>query len=157
MDAAERRELIEKYRAAYDVFAARVSSLSAAELDRNDPEGGWTPREVVHHMADSEMIAAIRLRSLIAGEQLEIKGHSEEEYARRLHYAGRPIAGPLALLKATRAASLELLETLTEAEWQISQTNEQTGRTMTPEFWLQVYANHPHNHLAQIEDVLSNN
>ena len=86
MEAARRRALIEQY--SEDEFDAR-------------PADGWTPREVAHHLADSETMSYIRLRRLLAETHPVIQGYDEPEYARRLHY-DRPIASSLELFRAVR-------------------------------------------------------
>jgi len=98
MDAERRGLLIERYRSGPGVIAAAVAGLDDAGLDARPTDGGWTPREVVHHTADSEMTSAIRLRRLIAEDDPLIVGYDGDEFARRLHYADRPIEPALAAI-----------------------------------------------------------
>jgi hypothetical protein len=93
-------------------------------------------------------MAYIRLRRLIAEESPLIAGYDEPEWARRLHY-DRPIETSVAVLGAVRAASLELLETLSEAEWSRAGTHSDSGAYGVDD-WLRIYANHSHEHAAQI-------
>jgi hypothetical protein len=106
---------------------------------------------VVHHLADSEATAYVRLRRLVAEDEPVILGYDEPEYARRLHYE-RPIATSLAVLRAVRAASLELLESLTPAEWTRTGTHSESG-PYSVERWLGIYAAHAHDHAAQIREA----
>ena len=110
--------------------------------------GEWSAREIVHHLADAEMTGAIRLRRLLAEERPEIVAYDEEEYARRLHY-DRPLGASLEAFDAARRATAELLEHLTATEWQREGTHSETGR-YTVEAWLEVYAEHAHDHAAQV-------
>ena len=103
---------------------------------------------VVHHLADSEAMAYIRLRRLIAEDDPQIQGYDEPEWARRLHY-DRPIDASLAVLRAVRAASLELLRSLTEDEWARTGTHTESG-AYSVERWLGIYAEHSHEHADQI-------
>ena len=66
----------------------------------------WTARMVVHHLADSEMISAMRLRRLIADDHPVIEGYDEPRFARRLFYDDRAIEPSLAALGAPRGADL---------------------------------------------------
>ena len=91
------------------MLRAAVAGLADAELDRRPSDGGWTPREVVHHVADSEMTSAIRLRRLIAEDEPLIVGYDGDEFARRLHYADRPIEPALAAVEAARATTAQIL------------------------------------------------
>ena len=123
------------------------------DLDRPGPNGGWTARQVVHHLADSEATAYVRLRKLIAEDETIIQAYDEPEFARRLHY-DRPIGSSLAVLKAVRMASLELLESLTPAEWDRRGTHAEAGAYSVDD-WLRIYAGHSHDHANQIREALA--
>jgi hypothetical protein len=66
MDRARRQELIDRYADGHRVVLDAVCGATDRELDARPPDGSWTAREVVHHLADSEMTSAIRLRRLLA-------------------------------------------------------------------------------------------
>ena len=118
LDPDQRADLVARYRAGHAAVVAAVEGITDAELDaRPEGEDEWTPREIVHHLADSEMTSAIRLRRLIAEEQPVIAGYDEAEWARRLHYDDRPIGPSLDALAAARATTADLLDRLTDAEW----------------------------------------
>jgi hypothetical protein len=149
VNPAERSALLERYRTgAADVVEA-VAGITDAELDHRPPgDGEWTAREVVHHLADSESMAYIRLRRLIAEDEPVIQGYDEPEWARRLHY-DRPIEASLAVLAAVRTASFQLLERLTPEEWARTGTHTESG-PYSVEGWLAIYAEHSHHHADQI-------
>ena len=92
------------------MLGPRSPASATAELDHRPADGGWTPREVVHHVADSEMTSAIRLRRLIAEDEPLIVGYDGDEFARRLHYADRPIEPALAAVAAARATTVQILQ-----------------------------------------------
>ena len=106
----------------------------------------------MHHLADSEATAYVRLRRLIAEDEPLIQGYDEPEYARRLHY-DRPIASSLAVLQGVRAASLSLLESLTSSEWERHGTHAESG-AYSVDGWLEIYAGHSHDHADQIRAAL---
>ena len=81
-----------------------LADITDEELDRPAPDGGWTARDVAHHLPDSETNGYIRLRRLIAEDDPVIVGYDQDEYARRLHY-DRPIAASLG--RARRGAGIE--------------------------------------------------
>ncbi len=143
-----RRALIESYRGGYAAVDVALAGITDADLDRAAGDGGWTARHVVHHLADSETNAYIRLRRLVAEERPEIVGYNEELWSRRLHY-DRPIGPSLAVLGAVRLASLQLLEVLTPDEWERSGTHSERGIYAVDD-WLRVYARHSHEHAEQI-------
>ncbi len=148
MDDKKRRELIERYKDGYALVADAVASASDEQLDRHPAPGKWSAREIVHHLADSEMTAAIRLRILLAFDRPTIVGYDQDQFARRLHY-DRPIAKSLEAFKAARDSTAELLERLSPEDWQREGIHAEMGH-YSVERWLQVYAEHAHKHAAQI-------
>jgi hypothetical protein len=148
MDAVRRRELIEQYKDGYRAVRAALEQLTEEELDARPAPDGWTPREVAHHLADSETTSYIRLRRLLAEDHPAILGYDEEEFARRLHY-DRPVESSLEVFRAVRVASAELLESLSEDEWAREGTHSESGRYMVDD-WLEIYADHAHNHATQM-------
>jgi hypothetical protein len=149
MTPDERRELLERYRTGAAEVDAALEGISEPELNRRPPGADeWTPREIVHHLADSESMAYIRLRRVIAEDDPLIQGYDEPEWARRLHY-DRPIEPSRAVFGAVRSASLALLERLTPDEWRRSGTHSESG-PYSVETWLQIYASHGHDHADQI-------
>ena len=148
MDSKTRKQLIDQYKAGYEVVAAALAGATDAELDAHPAPGKWSAREIVHHLADSEMTAAIRLRLLIATERPQIVGFDQEEFARRLYY-GRPIEASVEAFKSARRTTAEILDRMSEAEWAREGTHSEHGR-YTVERWLEIYAAHAHNHAEQI-------
>ena len=136
------------------MLRAAVAGLSDAELDHRPSDGGWTPREVVHHVADSEMTSAVRLRRLIAEDDPLIVGYDGDEFARRLHYADRPIEPALAAVEGARATTVQILHGLTEDEWVRTGTHSESG-PYGVEPWLEVYAVHCDEHADQIREALA--
>jgi hypothetical protein len=148
MTSATRQALIQQYKDGYDAVQAALAGAIDAELDARPAPNKWTAREIVHHLADSEMTSAIRLRRLIAEDRPVIQGYDQEEFARRLYY-DRPIASSLAAFKAARDTTGELLDRMTEQEWAREGTHSESGR-YTVTRWLEIYAAHAHGHADQI-------
>jgi hypothetical protein len=149
MDPNERAALIARYRTGAGEIVDALTGITHEELDRPQADPSeWTARQVVHHLADSETMAYIRLRRLIADDEPVIQGYQEPDWARRLHY-DRPIGSSVAVVAAVRAASLELLEYLTADEWDRSGTHSESGAYDVAS-WLRIYADHPREHAAQI-------
>src|SRR4051794_22738392 len=148
MDAAQRWKLIEQYKQGYDEVVDALIDIDDDELDRRSVPGDWTTREIVHHLADSEMTSTIRLRRLLAEDQPVIAGYNEMEFARRLYY-DRPIDTSLEALRAARRSTATILERLNEAEWSRTGTHSESGHYGV-ELWLEIYAAHAHDHADQI-------
>ena len=149
MMIGDRSQLIGRYRQGHSQLAEAVAGLSEAELDATPPDGGWSAREIVHHTADSELTAAIRLRRLIAEDEPVIQGYDEELFARRLHYRERPIGPSLEAVRVARESCFALLDLLSGEEWARSGTHSDSG-PYSVETWLGLYADHCHDHAAQI-------
>jgi hypothetical protein len=148
MDAAERNALLEKYATGAAAFRDALAGITEAELDARPADGEWTAREIIHHTADSEMRAAIRLRQLIAENDPVIQGYDQDDYARTLHY-DRPIEASLDAVDAARRTSAELLHLLSEDEWKKTGTHTESGPYGVTD-WLSIYAAHAHDHAEQI-------
>jgi hypothetical protein len=148
MDIENRRRLVAQYKDGYREIAEALAGASEVELDLHPAPGKWSAREIVHHLADSEMTAAIRLRRLLAEDRPAIVGYDQDEFARRLHY-DRPIQPSLDALKAARATTAEILDRMRETDWQREGTHTEVGR-YTVEMWLEIYAAHAHDHAQQI-------
>jgi hypothetical protein len=147
---AERAALVDLYRDGHRVVVEALAGTTAAELDAQPPDPDeWTARMVVHHLADSEMMSATRLRRLIAEDDPVIQGYDEPTFARRLFYDDRPIEPALAALGAARATTFQILERLTDDQWARTGTHTESGRYGV-EDWLRIYGAHAHEHAAQI-------
>ena len=149
MTNEERKALIEQYKAGYDEVARSLEGFDEQTLSARPVPGKWSAREVVQHLADSEMNSAIRLRKLLTEDNPQIQGYDQELYAVSLRYNERPIAPALDALRGARATSAPLLDRMTEADWSRAGTHTESGR-YTAEDWRRSYADHAHNHAAQI-------
>ncbi|MGH2528723.1 MAG: DinB family protein [Actinomycetota bacterium] len=154
MDGARRDELITRYREGPEVVEQVVAGLSDEELDHVPADGGWSARAVIHHLADSETISAARLRLLLAEDAPVIQGYNEEELARRLHYDMRPLGPSLAALRATRESTAAVLDLLSDEDWSRSGAHTESG-DYSVETWLEIYAEHAHDHVGQIERAVA--
>ncbi|MGE0601155.1 MAG: DinB family protein [Dehalococcoidia bacterium] len=152
MDTATRTELIRRYREGYSVVEKALAGASTDALDRADADG-WTARQVAHHLADSEMTSALRLRKLLAEPNPVIYGYDEEAFARSLHYGARPIEASLLAFRAARESTATLFEFLSEHDWARSGWHTESG-PYSVETWLEIYAAHAHDHAAQISRAL---
>jgi DinB superfamily len=145
----ERRDLIKQYRAGHAGVVDALKGITEQELDKTAADDPWTARMVVHHLADSEMTAAIRLRRLIAEDNPVIPGYDEMEFARVLYYADRPIEGSLDMFRLARETTAQILDRLTDTQWERTGTHTESGPYSVKD-WLVIYASHGHDHANQI-------
>lgn len=148
MDAEERSRLIAKYKDGHRVVADALKGATEEELDRT-VDGDWTPRQIAHHLADSEMMSAIRLRRVLTESEPVIHGYDEKAFAMKLT-ADRPIEPSLEALRWARETSAQLLERMTEEDWRRVGTHTESGR-YSAEDWMRIYAAHAHDHADQIK------
>ena len=149
MDAETRKKLIAQYKDGYRVVSEALVGAKDEDLDARPAPHKWSAREVVHHLADSEMTAAVRLRLLLAVDNPRIEGYDQDNFARRLHY-DRPMEASLDAFKSARRSTAELLDAMTEADWQREGTHSEHGR-YTVGRWLEIYGEHAHKHADQIK------
>ena len=147
METGRRRALIEQYRDGVAAVELALAGITDDELDRA-PAGEWSPRMVVHHLADSETSSYLRLRKLLAETDPVLQGYDEAEWARVLHY-DRPIDGSLAVFTAVRHATSELLDQLSEDDLARAGTHSESG-AYSVDRWLEIYADHGAAHADQI-------
>jgi DinB superfamily len=148
VDTDERNALIRRYRDGHRAVVEAFEGLDDDELDRSASDE-WTPRMIAHHLADSEMMSAIRLRRLITEDKPVIHGYDEAEFARRLT-SDRPIGPSLEAMRWARESTAQILERLSEEEWLRAGTHSESG-PYSVEGWLTIYAKHAHDHAKQIE------
>jgi hypothetical protein len=147
MDTDRRRALIEQYRGGVAAVELALAGITDDELDRA-PAGEWSPRMVVHHLADSETSSYLRLRKLLAETDPVLQGYDEAEWAQLLHY-DRPIERSLAVFAAVRDATGELLGQLNDGDWARAGTHTESG-AYSVDRWLEIYADHGAAHADQI-------
>jgi hypothetical protein len=148
MDVSERDGLVAQYEDGCRAIAAALDGIADEEWEAREGPNEWSPREVIHHLADSEMTSAIRLRRLIVEDRPVIVGYDQEAFARQLYY-DRPIEPSLAAFKAARDSTAQILRRLTPDQWRREGTHSESGRYAV-EDWLRIYAVHAHDHADQI-------
>ena len=144
------KEAVNSYAQATTEFLSVANELTESQLDASD-SGGWSARQVIHHVADSEAQSYARLRRLIAEPGTQIQGYDEAGWGENetLGYKDLPIAHSLEVFKAVRASSLEIIKRLTPAQLDNSGTHSESGE-YTIKTWLETYISHPLEHAAQI-------
>ena len=144
----------QSYKAATAVFIETVALITPENIDKAD-HAGWTPRQIIHHMADSESQSAARLRRILAQPGTQILGYDEEAWSEcaALGYRTFPIENSLALYKAARASSLEVLQNLADSDLAKFAIHSERG-TLTLEDWLHMYTSHPVDHANQLREAI---
>jgi hypothetical protein len=145
----------QSYEEATAVFLAADELITPENIDKED-HAGWTPRQIVHHVADSESQSAARLRRILAEPGTTILGYDENAWSEceALGYRSLPIENSLAVYRASRAASLEVLQNVRESDLAKFAIHSERGN-FTLENWLEVYSQHPVDHANQLREAIA--
>ena len=117
MTKNERSRLIRQYKEGCAQVTEALRGVTPEELDFKSAPNKWSCREVIHHLADQETIAGQRLRRLLVEFNPYIQGMDQDEYARKLRYAGRPIEPALEAFRSARETTAQLFDFMTEDDW----------------------------------------
>ena len=151
MTPEERQRLIERYEAGYAEVERSLADFPSDQMTARPLAGKWTACEIVHHLADSEMRAAVGLRQLLAEDDARIEAYDQDAYATRMRYNERADIRPsLEAFRAARASTAQLIALMTDEDWQRAGHHPEHPR-YTAEDWLRIYAAHAHGHASQID------
>jgi len=150
----ELREMAERYRDSTEIFLTLVHSLTELDLDSADQEG-WTPRQVIHHVADSEAQSYARLRRLVAEPGTMIQGYDEARWAENkdLSYKVIEVSHSIAVIAAVRESSYLLLQRLSVDTLNNAGVHSESGAYSVSD-WIKTYTRHPLEHAEQIRKQL---
>jgi uncharacterized damage-inducible protein DinB len=126
-----------------------VEGLDDRQLDTPYRDGGWTVRQLVHHIADSHMIAFARVRMALTGDFPPVPDYDENAFARLHDSVAAPVEWSLELTESLHARWVMLLQSLTDADWQRGFTHSKRGR-MTLASMVLIYGWHSRHHVAHI-------
>ncbi|MBW4077450.1 MAG: hypothetical protein HIU84_02855 [Acidobacteria bacterium] len=146
------------YEASTNALLQHVERVTEANID-NHVHGGWSARQIVHHVADSEAQSYARLRRLLAEPiGTVIQGYDEAAWAQceRLGYHDLAIENSLKVFIAVRAASLDIVKRLTPEDLERYGEHSESGRYSVAT-WLDTYTRHPREHAAQLVEALDSN
>jgi uncharacterized damage-inducible protein DinB len=131
---------------------AAVAGLNDAQLDTPYREGGWTVRQVIHHVADSHMNAYIRLRLALTESEPTIKPYEESQWAKLEDAAHAPIEISLKLLEPLHDRWIRLLKTVTPEQFARTLRHPEAG-LRNVDWLLFLYAWHGRHHTAHITEL----
>ena len=129
-----------------------VKGLSESQLDTPYRDGGWTVRQVVHHVPDSHMNSYVRFKLALTEDAPTIKPYAEDRWAELADTKATPVEVSLALLDSLHDRWVRLLRSLTPEDWQRTFRHPEVG-PMTLEKALALYAWHGRHHVAHIAEL----
>ena len=131
---------------------AVVRELSDQQLDTPYRDGGWTPRQVVHHVADSHMNSYIRFKLALTEEDPIIKPYLEDRWAELPEAKHAPIEVSLALIDSLHQRWMRMLSELTDEDWKRAFRHPAMG-PMSLEKSLALYSWHGRHHVAHVSSL----
>lgn len=145
----ERNHMIESLAAAPAAFRAAVAGLSDEQLDTRYRNGGWTIRQVIHHVADSHMNAYIRFRFAVTEAEPTIKPYDEKAWAELADARSAPVEPSLQVIDGIHQRWVILLHSVREIDYNRAMKHPERG-LMTLDDTLALYEWHARHHAAHI-------
>ena len=129
-----------------------ITGMSDEALSEPEESGKWSVRQVLRHLADSEIVWGYRLRLVLAQDRPRLTGYDQDAWADRLGYSDAPVADSLDEFAMTRAGNLRLLERASPRDLRRVGLHDERGEESV-EHMIRLYAGHDLLHLAQIERI----
>jgi uncharacterized damage-inducible protein DinB len=142
-------ELLKAYAEGPRLLEAAVKGIPDAELRFSPGPGHWTIHENVVHVADTDLVAAARMRYVIAQPGSTLVSFDQNLWTKALDYRSLSLEGALALLRAVRASTLEILRRAPSEAWEQQGINTEAG-PQTLEWLVEHFADHVPYHLRTI-------
>ena len=152
LTAPQRAACIDQVAAAPAQFRRAVTGLTPAQLDTPYREGGWTVRQVAHHVPDSHMNAYLRFKFGLTEDSPAIKTYEEKDWAKTPEVAATPVDVSLSLLDALHARWVTLLRAMTPQQFARTIKHPDMGPTSL-DTMLALYAWHGRHHTAHVTSL----
>jgi hypothetical protein len=149
----QRKRWIAEIETAPAKLRAAVNGLSAKQLDTPYRPGGWTPRQVVHHVPDSHMNAFMRFKLALTEDQPTIKPYDEKSWANLADVRETPVEVSLALLDSLHRRWVLLLRSMTPADFARSFVHPEHEAPLSLDKTLALYAWHGAHHVAHVTSL----
>jgi uncharacterized damage-inducible protein DinB len=153
LDPESRARCIAEIAAAPGHLRAAVADLMPTQLDTRYREGGWTVRQVVHHVPDSHLNAYTRFKLALTENEPTIKPYDEARWAELADVRAAPVETSLTLLECLHRRWVLLLRELTAADLSRRFKHPEQGRSIELDEVLAMYAWHGRHHVAQIASL----
>ncbi|MBS1666258.1 MAG: putative metal-dependent hydrolase [Bacteroidetes bacterium] len=134
-----------------------ILNLDADQLDTPYREGGWTVKQLVHHVADSHMNAYIRFKLVLTEDNPTIKTYDEKKWAELDDVKKLPTNVSLTLLHALHRRWYEAFKNISEVDWQRTAYHPLQEKNISLWFFLGMYAWHGKHHAAHITELREKN
>jgi hypothetical protein len=144
------KQLLNDIRQLPGILEQAVLNMDEAEQDTPYRPGGWTTRQLVHHVADSHMNGFIRFKLALTEDNPTIKPYKQDAWAILSDSTRLPVNLSLTLLHALHARWYELMKNMSVEDWQRTVFHPEQERNLSLWHMLGIYAWHGRHHTAQI-------
>jgi hypothetical protein len=144
--------LLERYRRGPEVLAMVLTGVFGEEEDFVPAPGKWSPRQIIAHLADAELVGAHRMRQVIAEDNPTLIAYDQDAWTRNLDYARRKPKQSLEAFRRIRAENYDLLKALPESAFERTGNHSENG-PMTLRLLLEGYAQHAESHARQLQQM----
>lgn len=152
---SERTRLIEIVASAPGRLRDAVQGMTAQQLDTPYRKGGWTVRQVIHHVPESHMHAYIRFKLALTEDDPVVKPYNEAAWARLHDVPDTPVDTSLALLDCLHRRWVILMRGMSDEEWRKRYIHPESDRgSMVLDYVLAMYAWHGEHHIAHVRQAL---
>lgn len=153
--ATNRTEYIKAIGALPTLVADLAAELESRNLlDTPYRDGGWTTRQVIHHLADSHTNAYVRHKRILTEDHPTLTPYDEVRWAELADVTAAPIAASLEILRGIHLRWATLLATCSDAEWERSAYHAGSGITFRLDVLAAHYSWHGRHHLGHLKLVL---
>jgi hypothetical protein len=146
----DHKALIESFASAPDRLEQALRELPREMWDFKPTPNAWSVREIVIHMPDSEVSAFVRCRKIIAQSGSSVEVYDQDDWCRRLDYQHRTVENALALFRALRVSTAEVLRAVDDSVWGNYVNHPEDGK-VTLRRWLEMYDRHATKHIEQMK------
>ena len=145
-------ETLERFRRGPELLAMVLTGVYGDETDFALAPGKWSIRQVIAHLADSELVGAQRFRQVIAEDNPPLGAFDQDAWARNLDYARKQPKQSLESFRRVRAENYELLKSLPESAFERTGVHSERG-AVTLRQLLDTYAEHAESHARQMQAI----
>ena len=131
-----------------------IQRAPSAKLRKRPAPGKWSAREILAHLADSEIVVGWRMRQILGAPGTPIQAFDQDAWAAAGHYEKRDARKSLEQFRASREANLGMLKSLTPEQWKHHGMHSERG-VETIEHITCMMAGHDLNHLGQVERIVA--
>ena len=154
---ADRAHFIEQIAAAPQAMRQAVAGLSETQLDTPYRDGGWTVRQVVHHVPDSHMNAYMRMKFGLTEQQPQVKPYDQETWAQTPEVATTPIGVSLTLLESLHERWVRLMKGMKDQDFARLINHPEWKAPLTLDMVAAHYAWHGRHHVGHITELRKRN